>query len=222
MGTAGPLSCWPQSGQADGAADAVRRQLVPLPRIPLATRRWSGPLNLATVRRACNLRAQEGTALSVTVRRESGLAGPVQSALNELVQYPYGCVEQTMSRFMPAVVAGAAMEEAHLDNPAGERLPEVIGQGLERLADFQHRDGGWGWWKSDETNDFMTAYVIEGLARCRRLKQPLPYNVLERGSAYLLRQVEQGRLHGHRPESIGDGGPGGLRGPRPGRMRRGG
>jgi hypothetical protein len=187
----------------DGAADAVRRQIVPMPRIPPATRQWSGALNLATVRRVCNLRAQQGTALSVTVRRESGLAGPVQSALNGLVQYPYGCVEQTMSRFMPAVVAGAAMEEAHLDNPAGERLPEVIGQGLQRLVDFQHRDGGWGWWKFDETNDFMTAYVIEGLARCRRLKQPLPYSVLERGSAYLLRQVEQGRLHGHRPESIG-------------------
>ena len=37
----------------DGAADAIRRELVPLPRIPLVTRRWSGPLNKGTVRRVC-------------------------------------------------------------------------------------------------------------------------------------------------------------------------
>ena len=75
---------------------------------------------------------------------------------------------------MPAVVAGAAMDEAGSEESGGRSPAEVIASGLARLADFQHDDGGWGWWKDDETNDFMTAYVVEGLARCRRLKQPRP------------------------------------------------
>ena len=199
-----PIGLLASVRSADGAVDAIRRRLVPLPRVPPAVRRWSGPLDDGAIRRECKVRAQQGSELALVVRRESGLAGAVQSALDELVQYPYGCVEQTMSRFMPAVVAGAAIQEAHGKNPAGERLPEVIRQGLERLRDFQHRDGGWGWWNNDETNDFMTAYVVEGLARCRRLKQPVYCDVLQRGAAYLLRQVEEERLRGHRPASIGN------------------
>ena len=73
-----------------------------------------------------DMEAEKGEELTIVVRRESGLIGPVQSALDELVQYPYGCVEQTMSRFMPAVVAGEAMKKAGLRNPAAERLPEVV------------------------------------------------------------------------------------------------
>ena len=220
--TAGRWSYWPRSsrGRCGRCRAAATRSLAAESARDAA---WSGLLNAATVPAECvQPRAERATALSLSVRRESGLAGPVQSALNELVQYPYGCVEQTMSRFMPAVVAGAAMQEAGLKNPAGERLPAVIGQGLQRLADFQHADGGWGWWNFDETNDFMTAYVIEGLARCRRVNQPVR---VRRSRARLGLSLAAGRARAFARASAGEhrrGGPGGLRGPRPCRTCRGG
>ena len=34
----------------------------------------------------------------------------------------------------------------------------------KRLYGFQHGDGGWGWWQSDDTNRWMTAYVVYGLS----------------------------------------------------------
>jgi len=200
-----PLELFASVREINGPADAIRRQLVPLPRNPLMTRRWSGLIDAERpTRQMCNLRAERAAELSLSVRRESGLAGPVQSALDELVQYPYGCVEQTMSRFMPAVVAGAVMHEVGLENPAANRLADVIASGLARLADFQHANGGWGWWKEDVTNDFMTAYVVEGLARCQRLKQPIPEAMFRRAYQYLLSQVQEQLLRGQRPESIGD------------------
>ena len=186
-----------------GDADAVRRTLVPLPRDRPVTRTWSGPLETpATIR--VDMNARQGEQLQMVVYRQPGLAGVVAAALDELVQYPYGCVEQTMSRFMPAVVAGEAMKKAGLRSPAAERLPEVVAQALSRLAEFQHADGGWGWWKEDESNDFMTAYVLEGLARCRRLDQPIDAKLLHKGSDYLLDRLKQQCLGGHRPESIGN------------------
>ncbi len=192
-----PLELFASVREANGPADAVRRQLVPLPRNPVVTRRWSGLLDTeSSKQQACNLRAERGAELSLSIRRESGLAGPVQSALDELVQYPYGCVEQTMSRFMPAVVAGTAMHEAGLKNPAGDHLADVIATGLERLADHQHADGGWGWWKDDATNDFMTAYVVEGLARCRRLKQPVPGAMFQRAYKLLVAASPGGAVAG--------------------------
>ena len=35
--------------------------------------------------------------------------------------------------------------------------------GLQRLYDLQHDDGGWGWWASDGNHPFMTAYALSGL-----------------------------------------------------------
>ena len=39
----------------------------------------------------------------------------------------------------------------------------MVQKGLERLVGFQHGDGGWGWWSSDRTNLWMTAYVVYAL-----------------------------------------------------------
>ena len=43
-------------------------------------------------------------------------------------------------------------------------LQRKIKAGLERLTDFQHEDGGWGWWKTDDSDVFMTAYVARRIA----------------------------------------------------------
>ncbi len=32
---------------------------------------------------------------------------------------------------------------------------------------FQHEDGGWGWWETDDSHPFMTAYVVAGLAQAQ-------------------------------------------------------
>jgi len=38
-----------------------------------------------------------------------------------------------------------------------------VQRGLDRLYAYQHDDGGWGWWKDDKSDPFMTAYVVDGL-----------------------------------------------------------
>ena len=69
-----------------------------------------------------------------------------------------------MSRFLPAVVASSAMKRQGIENKEiAEVLPVMVQHGLQRLYGFQHDDGGWGWWKHDETDEFMTTYVIFGL-----------------------------------------------------------
>lgn len=81
-------------------------------------------------------------------------------AIRYLVDYPYGCVEQTMSRFLPAVAASKLLESA--DEAFADRVKVVTDQSLERLYGYQHYDGGWGWWRDDQTDAFMTAYVMYG------------------------------------------------------------
>jgi len=142
--------------------------------------------------------------LRASVAVEPGLAGPVESALDGLIGYPYGCVEQTMSRFMPAVVAGRAMRAAGIESPRAGELPDIFEKGLARLAGFQHADGGWGWWQQDPTNDFMTAYVLEGLVLCRSAGHAVPAGMIDRGEKYLAARLLDGKLSGHNVGAVGD------------------
>lgn len=81
-------------------------------------------------------------------------------SIKHLVDYPYGCVEQTMSRWLPGVAASGIVELA--DEDFKEKVNEVVEKGLLRLYGYQHYDGGWGWWKDDSTDAFMTSYVMYG------------------------------------------------------------
>jgi hypothetical protein len=118
--------------------------------------------------------------------------------LGYLIDYPYGCVEQTMSRFLPAVMAKRAAQEAGVALPpeAAAKLPDVLQQGLQRLYNFQHSDGSWGWWEHDAANDGMSAYVVYGLARCRSTGTAVDLAVLDSGCSFLSQRLRGEQMSG--------------------------
>ena len=118
------------------------------------------------------------------------LAGSIFAALEYLTSYPYGCVEQTMSSFLPNVIVTQAMKELKLKTPVDEaELARKTRAGIERLYGMQHEDGGWGWWTWDETHPFMTAYVTGGLAQARDAGYKVRDDVLERARRALAAQM---------------------------------
>ncbi|HKE05475.1 MAG TPA: alpha-2-macroglobulin, partial [Blastocatellia bacterium] len=68
-------------------------------------------------------------------------------------------------------------------------LDEMINKGLDRLYNFQHADGGWGWWKEGESDHFMTAYVIWGLTLARDAGAQIKTDALERGVNFLDKEI---------------------------------
>ncbi len=107
-----------------------------------------------------------------------------------LSAYPYGCVEQTLSRFVPAAIARRAVKDLHL--PADRVPPDLDDQtqkGLDRLASFQHSDGGWGWWQTDSTNDWMTAYVVYALSLAKDAGLSVKPELISRGRQFLVEHL---------------------------------
>jgi hypothetical protein len=105
--------------------------------------------------------------LKVTV--SPTLAGDLSNALDGLIKFPYGCVEQTMSRFLPAVLVEKTVRDLGLPKPKNlDNLPEIVRDSLARLARMRNGNGGWGWWEYDEPDPFMTALVLDGLDRAKR------------------------------------------------------
>ena len=122
------------------------------------------------------------------------IAGTLMSALDYLATYPYGCVEQTMSSFLPNILVTKAVKDLGLTPPAASvELQQKIAAGLQRLYMFQHDDGGWGWWQTDETHPFMTAYVVAGLAEAKEAGYPIDEQRLANGRASLLKQIKENR-----------------------------
>ena len=150
---------------------------------------------------------------SLTVQVAPSMATTMLDALPYLIDYPYGCTEQTMSRFLPAVITAKTLRDLGLKpetamhkifggiepgsaaatHPNGSRdlkqLDAMTKQGLARLYDFQHADGGWGWWKDGESDHFMTAYVIWGMTLAQQAGIYIKTDALHRAVNYLDKEL---------------------------------
>lgn len=118
------------------------------------------------------------------------LAAAVSPALAYLAGYPYGCTEQTMSRFYPSVLAAQAGGLARLPDDIASNLDDIVAKGLARIYDFQHGSGGWGFWQHDSSNTFITAYVLNGLLDAQAAGYPVRESVIADGLDYLERSVK--------------------------------
>ncbi|MCE1246215.1 MAG: MG2 domain-containing protein [Firmicutes bacterium] len=114
------------------------------------------------------------------------IAGTMFGSLKYLAGYPYGCTEQTMSRFLPTVVVAKAFKQFDVYEPAlSKELPKMAAKGLERLYNFHHSDGGWGWWENDPSNPHMTAYVVYGLSKAKEAGFQIDETKLEAAKNWL-------------------------------------
>ena len=162
-------------------------------------------------------RKAESTTLTVQIA--PSMATTMLDALPYLVDYPYGCTEQTMNRFLPAVITAKTLRDLGLKpetamykifggiEPSSaaathtntrrdlKDLDRLTKQGLERLYDFQHPDGGWGWWKEGESDHFMTAYVVWGMSLAQQAGIDVRSDSLERAASYLDKELVEEEIN---------------------------
>jgi alpha-2-macroglobulin len=136
----------------------------------------------------------DALAHSLHVEVSPSIAGSLFSALDYLTSYPYGCTEQTMSSYLPNVVVAETLSRLKVDGRVNSaELHAKMFAGLTRLQDYQHDDGGWGWWKEDDSRVSMTAYVVGGIGQGAQFV-PLTnaqQTMLRKGMAYLHGALDQ-------------------------------
>ena len=132
---------------------------------------------------------------TLEIRLAPSLAGATLGALDYLATFPYGCVEQTMSSFLPDVVLTRSLRQLNLPEPKqASKLPEMTTAGLLRLYGMQHEDGGWGWWQYDQSDPWMTAYVMFGLDLARQNGYDLNPQIRANGLNALKQISEDAKL----------------------------
>ncbi|NUQ71409.1 MAG: hypothetical protein HUU17_11385 [Chthonomonadales bacterium] len=121
--------------------------------------------------------ADSSVPAAVSVRLLGSPATSMESSLRYLAGYPYGCAEQTISSFLPALQARRLLQD--LPRPRSERLRAAFGPALikdidritmdrlVRLNRMQSYAGGWGWFDRDKPDPFLTGYALMALAEAR-------------------------------------------------------
>jgi len=113
-------------------------------------------------------------------------------AVDYLLRYPYGCLEQTTSALIPWL----AVEQLREVSPAlarhsPEEVAEAVQTGVDRLMAMQRSDGGFGYWRGASTsNDWATSYAGLGLILASESAKVSP-SVIDSMAAYLLKQLRK-------------------------------
>lgn len=113
----------------------------------------------------------------------TALAG-LQEGARFLLEYPYGCLEQRLSRSLPVIV-GADLIATFKLGTVGDLKAEVQKQ-LNNLSDYQHPNGGFGYWPNPWKPDpYITAYALEVAHLAGKEGYKLPETVLARASTWM-------------------------------------
>jgi alpha-2-macroglobulin len=156
----------------DTESDAVELTLNVVPRGLHETKssRWTTSDEVSQQEFTVNLPPNtDSGSRQLRIEATPSISGTLLGALDYLTTFPYGCTEQTMSSFLPNIIVSQTLKEfktASIRNH--DDLQKKVERGRNRLYSFQHEDGGWGWWKDDKSDPFMTAYVIDGLTLARQ------------------------------------------------------
>jgi uncharacterized protein YfaS (alpha-2-macroglobulin family) len=118
------------------------------------------------------------------------LAASMQDSLTFLKDYPYMCMEQTISSFLPNVVTMRALKLAGLPNlPLQNNLDAQVNPALQRIYAKQKPDGGWNWWDGPDSDLQTSAYVVLGLLEAKDSGYTVTGDVLNNGLGYLEKNL---------------------------------
>lgn len=115
--------------------------------------------------------------LSVSGRPEVQLAG----ALQELLDYPYGCLEQTVSRALPLVYLPELAQTALPGQITREETDLLITSAISHVLAMRQSDGLFSMWGQRGWSsgwDWGTIYTVQFLVEASRAGYPVPADEL--------------------------------------------
>ncbi len=180
----------------DTESDAVELPLTVVPRGLHQVKNESAAFSDESAEKTFSLNLPpnaDARARSLRIDVAPSVAGTLFEALDYLTTYPYGCTEQTMSSFLPNVIVTQALKDVKSASiRSSNDLPKKVQKGMDRLYAYQHNDGGWGWWKDDQSDPFMTAYVVSGLTLAKQNGYTPDDNRVHSGREKLKQMLDSG------------------------------
>ncbi|MDB6149291.1 MAG: Large extracellular alpha-helical protein [Chthoniobacter sp.] len=127
----------------------------------------------------------EGTGM-IRVSLGHSRAIELREGLEQLLHYPYGCVEQTTSSTLPWIVLRDLRGHLPTLSKTDAELAQAINRGVDRLLSMQTTSGGLAYWPGQREPLFWgSAYGGMGLALAKRGGFPVPAEAFDNLLVYL-------------------------------------
>ncbi|MBK5278179.1 MAG: hypothetical protein JJE09_04870, partial [Bacteroidia bacterium] len=111
--------------------------------------------------------------------------------LKYLIQYPYGCIEQTTSSVFPQLYLGLVKSLTPEEKVATQRNVKA---GIERIKLFANRDGGFAYWPGGEDSDsWGTTYAGHFLIEAEAMGYFVPHDIIKRWKKYQKSKAQSWR-----------------------------
>ena len=92
-----------------------------------------------------------------------------------LVEYPYGCLEQTSSRLLALIQLKYLSDKHGFSLEAVKPVDKVIDANIRKILLMQNSDGGFKFWPTSYRSDcFLSPYVAYLFKRCKDLGYDIP------------------------------------------------
>ena len=106
----------------------------------------------------------------------------LQKRLQYLIQYPHGCLEQVTSSVFPQLVLNQLLD---LNTQQKLEVQANIRKGIERIKNFQSRDGGFSYWPDNgNADEWSTNYAGHFLLEASAAGYNVPANLLQQWRSY--------------------------------------
>jgi uncharacterized protein YfaS (alpha-2-macroglobulin family) len=127
-----------------------------------------------------------GLELSLASTALVGLGGAVE----QLVDYPYLCVEQLVSRLVPLLPLRDLARDFKIALPAS--TDRIVETSVAKILAAQRPDGGFGLWsESPQANPWVTAYALWGLSEAKKRGVRVPARAITSATRYVRESLEE-------------------------------
>jgi len=174
-----------RAGNESDTVEVTRDVSVPLSMEAVAL---GGETNAQVGERLGDLGAMRDDVGGLDVRLSSTALVGLDEGVEQLVQYPYGCTEQLVSRMVPLIELRDIAADYNITIP--KNVDGVVGDTIQKVVKNQLPDGSFGYWvDSQRGNVWVTAYAVWGLHRAKKHGHWVPEAVLRSGTQRLRAMV---------------------------------
>jgi alpha-2-macroglobulin len=116
----------------------------------------------------------------------SVLAG-MENGIEGLLDYPYGCLEQRISRILPLIVGEELINQFKLAPVIGKALRDTVQKVLDEVPEYQLSNGGFVYFKESEAEPcpYLSAYTMYVLKRAVAAGYKVDEPAVEKGKEFL-------------------------------------
>lgn len=117
----------------------------------------------------------------------------LEGSFEYLFEYPYGCLEQKISRILPAILFGDVVKAFGFNAfKEGEDLDQMVSNVLSEVHLYQSYSGGFRYWpESGYDSPYVSCYTVLALQKAKEAGYPVRKHVLQKGIKYLQNMVRQ-------------------------------